>query len=160
MAKGHDRINLSLEMEAELRTIMAADPDGLLKLSDVVDRASDPANPLHRYFEWDDTVAARKWRLEQARVIVSSLTVYNEALKIKVRALSSLEVDRMQGGGYRWTMDVMERVDLREELLATALAELNRLASRYKDLQELSAVWGAVEAVSIAETDKTPITAQ
>ena len=32
----------------------------------VVDVARDPKHPLHPRFEWDDSIAAEKWRLEQA----------------------------------------------------------------------------------------------
>ena len=33
--------------------------------------AADPDHPAHDYFEWDDTAAAAKWRLVQARRFIS-----------------------------------------------------------------------------------------
>lgn len=42
------------------------DEHGTLTPALVVDLARDPDHPLHSRFEWDDSVAAEKWRLEQA----------------------------------------------------------------------------------------------
>lgn len=36
----------------------------------VVEEARDPEHPLHHRFDWDDTEAARKWRLSQAQEIL------------------------------------------------------------------------------------------
>lgn len=55
-------------MSANLRHHLQAirDEHGSLTPALVVDVATDPKHPLHDRFEWDDTTAARKWRLEQA----------------------------------------------------------------------------------------------
>lgn len=37
--------------------------------------AEDPSHPLHRYFEWDDTEAARKHRLYEERKLLYSITI-------------------------------------------------------------------------------------
>lgn len=42
---------------------------------DVVDAARSPQNPLHEYFEWDDRVAADKWRLKTAQVMLASIKI-------------------------------------------------------------------------------------
>ena len=42
------------------------DEFGTLTPELVVDVARDPEHPLHSRFEWDDSIAAEKWRLEQA----------------------------------------------------------------------------------------------
>lgn len=41
----------------------------------VVADASDPSSPLHSYFEWDDSVAAKNYRMEQARRLISHVSV-------------------------------------------------------------------------------------
>jgi hypothetical protein len=41
----------------------------------VVEAARRPESAMHRYFEWDDTAAAREWRLHKARMIVGSIEV-------------------------------------------------------------------------------------
>lgn len=49
---------------AELTAIR--DEHGQLTPALVVDAARNPEHPLHTRFEWDDTLAAEQWRLEQA----------------------------------------------------------------------------------------------
>jgi hypothetical protein len=44
--------------------------EGKLTAETVVEKASNPRHPLHDEFEWDDTVAGAKWRLEQARELI------------------------------------------------------------------------------------------
>ncbi len=43
----------------------------VLNPENVVKRAKDKKSILNKYFEWDNTEAAEKWRLQQARDIVN-----------------------------------------------------------------------------------------
>lgn len=43
--------------------------------ADIVERAKDRSTELHKCFTWDNTEAANKWRLHQARNIVCSLVI-------------------------------------------------------------------------------------
>lgn len=49
--------------------------DGRLTPEEVVADAKDPKSPLHSYFDWDDDVAARKYRIAQARTLIRSVRV-------------------------------------------------------------------------------------
>jgi len=48
---------------------------GRLEPKQVIEAARDPASPLHSYFEWDDRVAAERYRENQARTLIRSVTV-------------------------------------------------------------------------------------
>jgi hypothetical protein len=48
---------------------------GTLTADVVVDEAKDPTNPLHKCFEWDDTIAANMHRKQQARILITSIVV-------------------------------------------------------------------------------------
>lgn len=56
----------------------AGDPGLLLQPQDLIDAAEPPESELHDLFEWDDTIAARKWRLSQARKLIKSIEVIIE----------------------------------------------------------------------------------
>lgn len=47
------------------------DERGRLTPEEVIEAARDPESPGHVYFDWDDSTAAHKWRLTQARNILS-----------------------------------------------------------------------------------------
>ena len=62
----------------------------------------------------------------------------------------SLSSDRIQpGGGYRRLEDVMNDSKLRNEFLAQALAEFERVRRKYQNLQELSPIFAAIERVTL-----------
>lgn len=142
MAKATKKLNPVVENEFNR---LMAKAKGLLKPEMVVEEAKSPTNPLHKYFTWDDNTAAAKWRIQEARTLISSYTVYATELDTTVRALTSLEIDRETGGGYRWTMEVVKRPDMRSQLVETALHELQSVKQKYAHLTELTEVWDAID---------------
>ena len=60
------------------------DETGRLTPSLVLSAAKDPQNPLHKHFEWDDSVAARKYRIDQARALIRqvSLVIRDEVVSL------------------------------------------------------------------------------
>jgi hypothetical protein len=64
---------------------------------------------------------------------------------VRVRAFQSLWPDRQNGGGYRLSSAVMGAAPLRLAMLQTALMELRGIRRRYEFLQELAAVWAAID---------------
>ena len=110
---------------------------GFLTPEAVVSAAKDEDNPLHPYFTWDDTEAAHRWRLEQARKLIRlSVTVIKQDTQ-PVRAYVSLLNDRGKNG-YRATIDVLSDEDLRDQLLQCALRELAAFRHKYSVLSELA----------------------
>ncbi len=134
---------------AELKRI-ADDHGGVLRACDVVEEARRVVSPLHSRFEWDDSAAAEKWRIEQAgqliRVSVQYLQINGETTS--VRAFVSLRSDRAEdGGGYRQTVSVLSDDAYREQLLDDALAELKAFQQKYSHLKELARVFSAAKKV-------------
>ena len=97
---------------------MARRNNGVLMIDDVLQAAQDENNILHRFFEWDDTEAAKQYRREQARSLIQrcKITVL-DSTPTHVRAFISLPSDRESGGGYRMVANVMGNEDMREEFI-------------------------------------------
>jgi hypothetical protein len=120
------------------------DDDGMLFPASVVEWAeTHPDSSLHNALEWDNDRAANAWRLEQVRQLIRLYITVGEPNETVV----SLSIDRTNGGGYRSMSDVAARPDLRDIMLADALAELQRVQAKYQRVQELEAVWREAEAV-------------
>lgn len=83
----------------------------------------NPDSTLYQCFEWDDAKAANGYRVWQARRLIA-LHITTEGGE---RRTIALVIDRSQGGGYRQIDDVVRVPNLRESMLADALAELNRV---------------------------------
>lgn len=124
---------------------------GMLRAGDVVEAARSKDSILHGYFTWDDTKAAKKWRLVQARNLIRVQVVMLDRMPARpVSAFVSLSTDRgnQTGGGYRPIIKIMTDDEKREQLLSDALMDLKRFRERYSMLKELAAV---IEAMDVAE---------
>jgi hypothetical protein len=138
-----------VNVKSELETIRLKN-GGLLTEESILSAAKSKKHPLHDRFTWDDTEAARQWRLEEARDLIRSVYVTIQQPphpSVTVRAYASLPRDRESGSGYRAINDIMSQADLRTELLNTALSELDALKKRYSNLNELVPVFSAIDKV-------------
>lgn len=147
---------------------------GELTPSNVIATARDPQSPLHAHFEWDDDVAARAYRLDQAgrliiRARVRILPPDPESLKpVRVRARIEPPVPLRVPlpGAYKQpteravcgaeerrqvTAEAREHVDpiAAIALVKDALRELVALRRRYAHLVELGDVHAAIDAIAV-----------
>lgn len=137
-------------IEEELEEIAQAH-GGVLYPADVVEYAKDENTALHSQFDWDDETASHKYRLWQARYIIHMRVTVIEEAKTETRMFVSLKSDRIAGGGYRYTVDVMSDHERRKELLGEAYRNFKSWQAKYNQLKELGPVFDAMESV-IAET--------
>lgn len=140
-------------IRAELEQIRS--PDGILRPHAIVAFAENPETALHSQFEWDDTEAARQYRLIQARNIIRlQITVIPHQQRIH-RMYVSLSLDRVADeGGYRVITDVLSDADLHAQYVADALSELERVQAKYADIQELEPIRAATRRVRSKMTKK------
>lgn len=111
----------------------------------VLDLARDPKTELHKCFDWDDSIAAEKWRIEQARQVVKSFTVVIERAESKApQAYRVVQHDPIEKV-YRPVMYTTRNEDQYGTLLRRAKAELASFRQRYKSIVELENVIEAIE---------------
>jgi hypothetical protein len=120
---------------------------GALSPAIVVEEASAETSPLHRYFEWDNTVAAAKFREEQARGLLRAVLMESDAEPgVNIRAF--LMIDTNEGGAYVNTVRALSDSQMAEQVLARAKAELRAFKAKYAHLQKLHKVIAAIEEVA------------
>lgn len=140
VVKAKTNAQIHAERRAALLAIQQRNADKLLVPSEVVDEARDPASPIHECFTWDDSVAAEKWRIEEAGVLIRSVVIEYDPRwnSERVPQFVSLSCDRNRdGGGYRRTDRVLSSARLRAELELTAKKELSGWLERHRLLTEL-----------------------
>jgi len=138
-----------MDYKEELEQIRK-DNGGVLRPRDVVAFAKDPDTALNGRFEWDDGLAAERFRLWQARELIRVIVIVSQTNQEVSRV--SLEDDRgIEGGGYRTLDDVMTSQAMREALLRQAKADMNRFEAKYASLEELAHV---VEAMQATKTER------
>lgn len=123
--------------------------DGELTADSVVKEAKKKSSPLHPWFEWDDTEAAHKFRKNQARKLIQSINVriIGDTDAEPIRAFVHLGTTNDKSG-YATLAHVLSEPELRIQLVAKALAELNAVKGRYSHLTELAEVFAAMDEVA------------
>lgn len=140
-----------LTLREELERIRLKN-NGVLKPEAVVEEAKDEKSPLHKYFTWDDSVAAHQWRLEQARRLIRAVvTIVDDHKPVIVRAYVSLTTDRGKDS-YRAIRDVLAMEQYREQLLKDAFRDMEVFRRKYAVLTELAGVFAAIDAAIAKRT--------
>lgn len=79
VAHADDEQDLAVSVsEAARNAVVALEKKGRLTPRAVVEAARDPNSPMHACFEWDDSVAGDKWRIEQARRLIRTVRIVYE----------------------------------------------------------------------------------
>lgn len=91
-------------MTTSLRELLQGiyDQQGKLTPALVVQTARDPEHPLHERFEWDDSVAAEKWRLEQGHQLITTCRLTYRGSKGESKEVRSFHAFRSPDGGYQY----------------------------------------------------------
>lgn len=101
------------------------------------------SSPTHKYFEWDDSVAGERYRLEQARSLISCLVVEIEGESTK--AFHSVYVEELDKRQYV-AVDKARRIpQLWEQVVDTALKEMASWEKRYRHYKELALIVRAID---------------
>lgn len=111
---------------------LATNAGGDLTPKAVVEAARDPKNLLHPHFEWDDAIAADRYRQDQAREIIRCIRVEDDETEQPERAF--LSVAGKGGTSYRTLQDVRSSIDLQKAVLSAAERDLDAFERRYRDM--------------------------
>jgi hypothetical protein len=113
----------------------------------VLDLARDPETELHKCFLWDDSAAAEKWRLHQARQVCQSFTiVVQQRDKKEPQQFRLVQHDR-EDQVYRPIIYSVRDSEQYARLLRQAKDELASFRKRYKCITELESVIDEIDAL-------------
>lgn len=117
----------------------------------LLDSARPKNSVMHPCFEWNDTVAAEKFRLQEARNVIGNLVkvvVDKDQEQPTARtAYVNINPDRGFGskGRYIPIEKAMSDKETRDIVLNRALAELVAFQRKYQELAELGEVFGSIQ---------------
>jgi hypothetical protein len=127
---------------SSLRTILQGiyENEGRLTPALVVDEARPVKSELHHCFEWDDTVAGERWRLEQAAELIRSVKVIRATKDDVAPGVRSWMVDREKPAprSYEPVEDLLSDPLQRKLLLASFKRDWASFQARYQRLQEFA----------------------
>lgn len=112
----------------------------------IVEKAKDENNILHNCFEWDDTKAAHKYRIEQAKEIIRCLVIQTDKGE-KTRAVVSVSINCNEKRSYQPLRLVLNNDYAKSMLLEQAKRDAEIFIAKYRALSELSCVINEMEKV-------------
>lgn len=104
--------------------------------ADVVEYARSEDSELHKCFEWDDTIAAEKYRLTQAAQVIRAI-VYVDQEKEERTPIRVVISTGNNDNTYTPSRLIFRDKTEYQRLLERALAELRAFKEKYKNLKEL-----------------------
>ena len=107
----------------------------------LLEKAKDPTSELHKCFEWDDTKAAEKYRLVQARQMIQFIIIKDT--KTKENQVRYFQISK-EPQVYKPVTFFLENEDEYTTLLDRAKRELKAISERYSKLTELEEVLEAI----------------
>lgn len=123
----------------EIKTLDKKTPEAVVEL------ARDKNSALHNLIDWDDKVAAGKWRRQQARVIMCNLVVETRedpnSEPVELRILYKTDEDKE----YHDIEFAIQHEDEYEKLLNQAKRDLESYRVKYHILKELKPIFAIID---------------
>lgn len=133
--------NLSLEMAkkygAHLASLIKQNGDKI-KPSQVLEDAKRMESPIHSHFEWDDTEAAIKHRLDQARYLLRNIitTIIVEEKEVEQRSFWNVKEEGTQERIYITLKTAVETENYKHQLIDKITRHLENVMMLLKMFKE------------------------
>ena len=114
---------------------------------ELVDLARDPGTELHKCFEWDDTIAAEKYRIRQAMDVSRSIQITyvdNRSHEPETKSVRMF-YNNGRGTGYQSVVRMVTVDDEYAKLLEQAKKEMSYFKQRYSTILEVRSVIDAID---------------
>lgn len=150
--KGRTTFKVSADIAGRRLNRIRRAHGGQLRAEHVVEDARVDESPLHDDFEWNDAKAAEAHRRTRAGDMIRALVVVQveEPKAEPIRAFVSVrdESEEDERPAYRSMEEALADPVMRRQVLARALSEVESWKRRYEKLEEMAAVFAAIEEVS------------
>lgn len=110
---------------------------------DLLEEARPEESPIHNCFEWNDSIAAEQFRLQQARSMIIALQI-TRTDETPVKKYFHITQDT---GSYRSIEVLLSSEESREMLIERARKEFLSYQRKYENLKELADLFTAGKVV-------------
>lgn len=118
--------------------------DNRISPQELLEKARDANSELHKCFEWNDSIAAEKYRLQQARGVLVNLVYKTDKKDAEPIRYFQITTEKSI---YQPTVSFLKQEDEYQALLKRAKCELESFKKRYHTLSELQEVFEAIELI-------------
>lgn len=108
----------------------------------ILEKARDSNTELHKCFTWDDTEAAEKWRITEARSVVRNLKIVEvkpdkEPEPTTIRVFYKTDNE----SGYKPTKLILKKPDEYKALVERCRSELLAVKQKFQNISEFDEIW-------------------
>jgi hypothetical protein len=127
-----------------------AEKHGKITAELVLKSAEKKSSPLHSHFDWDDSSAARRYRLVQAGELIRRIKVeyiVSETNTVRVRAFHNVS-DQAEEDPETYYVSLSEALTVESyhaQLMANCKRDMNAFRQKYAALSEVSCVISAMD---------------
>lgn len=139
------KIKLDPQKAGEHLLRLTTQCQGSLSAAQVLEEGRDPDNFLNSHFDWDDSTAAEKHRLNQARQLLNCIIMVDQDKKIVEPARVFVSLKTIERRAYIPLITVLSDPTLRRATLDEALKEIERFKEKYRHLKELADIFSALD---------------
>lgn len=124
---------------------------GVLSAGATLEDARKPSSPLHKQFQWDDSIAAEEYRMDQARYLIRSIEVVYEAApnvpaqRVYVSTTQPETRGEQERKVFRTVEETLKDPVARDELLGNAIRDALTFRKKYHMLSELGMIFKALD---------------
>lgn len=129
-----------------------------LTAENLLKKASKKSSSLYEFFDWDNSFAGEKWRLQQARGVINEIKIIVEDKEIYAFESVRIEIEDKKPKNpitkgfntreYMPIIEIMNNEEYRKQLVQRALAEAVYWKTRHSELIELSPIFSLISETS------------
>lgn len=137
-----DLIKVSKTRETKIkRELLRLEQEiGYLTPRDIVQSAKSPSSPLHNTFDWNDTTAADKYRIVQARMLLTRIRINLEGENAPAFVNVKVIIGNVESNRYISTEKAMSDEEMSRQVIAQAIREVEYWQDKYDSLTEVKSV--------------------
>lgn len=142
---GRKSFGVDAQAIGEIVERIAAQHSGVCPPGEFVHAVRDPTSPGHKLLTWDEKAAAHKWRVREARNVISSLSVVIEESpdeQHRTPAFVHVRIEQSDGDvaeGYTSVRNLTD-ADLRRQAVAETVGMMKGLRARLDAFEEFHRV--------------------
>ena len=120
-----------------------------LTAKNVVKESRPSDAPLHKEFTWDDSIAAEKFREQEARVLIGDIVIEinGDEESVITRGFVNLSAPSNKTSNYESIGKVLVDEEKTTALLESAKREMKCFKAKYSTLKELAGVFNEMDKV-------------
>jgi hypothetical protein len=130
--------------------IIEIQKDKGLTAETILDEAKKKSSPLHNFFDWDNTTAGEKWRLQQARILINEIKVIvnsKERYAFENVRITVCDQPEETTREYKPIMEILSKEEYRTQVIKQALENITYWKEKYSEYNELKPIFVSINKV-------------